>query len=1132
MSTCPNCGKRNPPGFTYCGFCGRPLAPPVLVGDERKVVTVLFCDLAGFTARADRADPEDVRAITRPYHNRMKQVIERFGGTVEKFIGDAVMAVFGAPIAHEDDPERAVRAGLSILGAISALNEERVGRDFRVRVGIETGEAVVDLEARPETGEGIAAGDVVNTASRLQTVAPIGGVAVGEGTFAATKDVFEYVLLEPVALKGKAEPVPIFHALSARGRFGIDLTRSFSSPLVGREVDRGLLKGTLDQAFQDHSVQLVTIVGEPGVGKSRLVADLLFQIEDGPELIRWRQGRCLPYGEGITFWALGEILKAEAGILETDPPDAADSKIEAVIPDAHPDAPWLRQRLRPLVGLDAPSADRDENFAAWRTFLETLAEARPSIFVFEDVHWADEALLAFLEQLAGYAERVPMLVLATARPELFDRAPRFGQASRNSTRLKLAPLTDTQTARLIDNLLEETVLPAAVQTAILARSGGNPLYAEQFTRLLKDRGILTRHGPTWTVDPGADIPIPYSVHAMIAARLDMLPPERKHLLQDAAVVGKVFWSGALSEMGERDPTEVAGALDDLSRRELIRPARRSSMQGHSEYAFSHDLVRDVCYAQIPRATRGERHRLAAAWIEEVAAERIEDLTEILASHYATALDLAVASRDPDTAELSDQAVRFLVAAGDRALGLDTARARANYARALELVPPGQAQRPEVLARWGEAVLQAGRYADAIDALEEAVSLFKGQGNPFKAARCMTTLANVLWRTGDPRCREVAAEAVALLEPERGPDLVAAYSETARLENLSGNQPEGIEWAHRAIALARELGMEEPAKALGYVGVARAWPGDAAGIADIRRALSMALERGQGWEAATLYNNLSMCLWPIEGPAAALAIVREGDDLCQRRGLDSIAATGASHLFALGSWRELMEAAEGLAKGFEAEGNVLELAFMRSYKARLMALQGGADEALPIAEWAAQAVRGSDAPSYIAGTLANAALVYHSAGQPDNARAVLLELVELPNAAAPNYADSLREMVSTAVAIDDLALAKRLLHRVEYNYPLAEHARCASRAVLAEATGDVAEAAILYAEAAGRWERFGVLPEQAFALLGQGRCLLALGRGSEAIEPIRRAREVFAALDARPRLGESDTLLAQAMELTS
>src|SRR5215469_10134379 len=480
MAACAACGQVNPEIARFCLACGAAVEQQQgPLGEERKVVTVLFCDLVGFTAASDRADPEDVRARIRPYHARLRQVVEGFGGTVEKFIGDAVMAVFGAPVAHEDDPERAVRAGLRILEAIADLNQEDADLSLAVRVGLESGEAVVALDARPERGEGMIAGDVVNTASRLQGAAPVGGVLVGPGTYASTRQVFDYQALPPVVLKGKAEPLAVFQALAPRARLGADVTRSLETPMVGRQIDLGIVTGAFQKAVQESTVQLVLVAGEPGVGKSRLVAELGSFVDSRPEQVRWRQGRCLPYGDGITFWALGEIVKAEAGILETDPPEVAAAKIDAVIPDDAPDAPWLRSRLRPLAGLPAPEAALEENFAAWRAFVELLAENRPTVLVFEDLHWADEALLDFVEMLADYAQGIPLLLVGTARPELHERAAGWASSARNVARVNLRPLTAAETARLITNLLGTSVLPAEVQQAISRRAGGNPLYAEE-----------------------------------------------------------------------------------------------------------------------------------------------------------------------------------------------------------------------------------------------------------------------------------------------------------------------------------------------------------------------------------------------------------------------------------------------------------------------------------------------------------------------------------------------------------------------------------------------------------------------------------------------------------------------------
>ena len=502
-AVCPSCGEENPERARFCLACGAPLGARALA-EERKTVSVLFVDLVAFTARSDAADPEDVRATLQPYHERVREELGRFGGTVEKFVGDAVMAVFGAPVAHEDDAERAVRAGLRILEATDELGLE-------VRAAVASGEAVVQLGARPEAGEGIATGDVVNTASRLQGAAAPGTLVVGELTFRATRARIDYEELEPVELKGKSVRVPLWRALSARSRFGVDVEIGGSTLFVGRDHELALLRETYARVRRDETVQLVTLVGEPGVGKTRILRELAQWLDDQPDLVYWRQGRCLPYGEGITFWALGEIVKAQAGILESDTSDEAAAKLAAAVADAVADADrdWVQARLAALVGSsEAATASREETFTAWRTFLEGVAAARPLVMLVEDIHWADAALLEFLDHVLEWSTGVPLLVLCTARPELYDRHAGWGGGKRNSTTVGLAPLSQDETARLVASLLDRPVLPAETQAVLLERAGGNPLYAEEFARLLLDRGGLD-----------ADTPVPETVQALIAARI-------------------------------------------------------------------------------------------------------------------------------------------------------------------------------------------------------------------------------------------------------------------------------------------------------------------------------------------------------------------------------------------------------------------------------------------------------------------------------------------------------------------------------------------------------------------------------------------------------------------------------------
>ena len=519
MTVCTVCGQENPEGFRFCGACASPLATGEFGRrEERKVVTALFCDLVGFTSLSESADPEDVNTMLDAYSAMVRAQIENHGGIVQKFIGDAVVGVFGVPAAHEDDPERAVRAGLRIVEAAEEL-EAVGGAPLRLRVGINTGEALVRLDVNPGSGEGFLTGDAINTASRLQGVAPEMGVAVGVATYEATSVVFDYRELESAALKGKADTVRVYQPLAPRARFGTDLTRAHTSPFVGREVDLALLKGIFDKTVASESVQLVTVVGEPGLGKSRIVAELFGYIDARRELVTWRQGRCLPYGEGITFWALGEIVKAHAGILESDDPATATAKLDIVLLEGE-ERTWFRQRLLPLLGIEASSsAEREELFTAWRRWLELIAEADPTVLVFEDLHWADDAMLAFLEHLADRAEGVPLMIVGTTRPELYEQHADFGNGLRNTTAISLAPLSPKETARLVSALLDSSVIPAELQQPILERAGGNPLYAEEFVRLVKDKDLLVRKGSSWELRAGAEVPFPDSVRALIAAQV-------------------------------------------------------------------------------------------------------------------------------------------------------------------------------------------------------------------------------------------------------------------------------------------------------------------------------------------------------------------------------------------------------------------------------------------------------------------------------------------------------------------------------------------------------------------------------------------------------------------------------------
>jgi class 3 adenylate cyclase/tetratricopeptide (TPR) repeat protein len=1130
MAACPSCGDDNPAAQRFCGSCGTALttAKADPAPEERKVVTALFCDLVGFTAASESADPEDIDRMLNAYFALAKSQIETHGGVVEKFIGDAVLGVFGVPATHEDDPERAVRAGLRICEEAERLSSV-AGAPLRLRVGINTGEALVRLGVVPDSGEHFLVGDAINTASRIQSIAPEMGVGVGLATYDATKGTIEYAELEPATLKGKSEPVRVFQAIALRARLGVNLTRAYDSPYVGREIDLALLNGLFDKTLAASTVQLATVVGEPGIGKSRIVAELLGHAQARSPALTWRQGRCLPYGDGVTFWALGEIVKAQAGILESDDPAVASAKIDDAVPSG-PDRDWLRQRLLPLIGVDATSgAGREELFTAWRTFLESLAEAHPTVLVFEDIHWADGAMLAFLEHLADRAEGVPLLIVATARPELFERHPAFAAGVPRVNRINLGPLSNEETRRLVAGRLGAAV-PPELHAPILERAEGNPLYAEEFVRLLRDRDLLIETDEGVTLRPGAEVPLPESIGALIAARLDTLPSERKTMLADAAVVGKVFWTGAVAEMGERDSADVIDAMRELGRKELIRSARHSSMAGEAEYAFWHVLVRDVAYAQLPRASRAARHVAAAQWLEAKAGDRAEDIAEVLAHHYATALELTRAAGQTDRAhELERPALRFLTLAGDRALYLDAASAMANFEKALMLTPPGHEARPDVLARFGQAAYELGQYNEALTALDEATGGFRDRGDLLAAARSMFTTFGVLQSLGDPRQWVIMPEAATMLEPlPPSRELLDVLARVAANESIQGHDEVALQTADHALTIAAEHTMPRPALALRVRGVARADLGDPAGFDDMREAIGLAIAAG-GRGVPGAYNDLAVATALADGPAASIPILRLAIAFAEARGLksaiDFLTLNLLNVLFEVGEHDEVLRGAAELAPRLERIRHTDSLLGIRVLEATIFALRGLGERVPGELEWIEQTARRSEVMPSIVSCLGASAVAHAAFGQRAAAHALLTEIEVNPNSSEfTPLSGWLPAMVRTAIEIGDMGLAERIGTDLTARYPYGRFAIAAAAAAMSEARGELSIASTAYADVADQWESFGVVTERAFALLGHGRCLILMGQPNEAAPVLQQAGDIFERLHAAPALAQVDALL--------
>jgi predicted ATPase len=893
-------------------------------------------------------------------------------------------------------------------------------------------------------------------------------------------------------------------------------------------------------------VQLLTIVGEPGVGKSRLIGEFRAWVDDRPEIVWWRQGRCLPYGEGITFWALGEVVKAHAGILESDTVEQAAEKVaaavEAVAAVDTADRDWVAARLRPLVGAadSGGAADRQEAFTAWRTYLEALAEERPLVLVVEDLHWADAPMLEFLEHLVDWAGEVPLLVACTARPEFFVRRSDWGGGKRNATMISLKPLSTDETAQLLAALLEETVLPAETQQALLDRAGGNPLYAEEFVRMLLDRGILERHGHAVTLAPGADVPMPETVQALIAARLDTLAPDRKALLQDAAVLGKVFWSGALASMGDRSEDDIRDGLHELAKKELVRPARRSSVEGQSEYAFWHLLIRDVAYAQIPRLARATKHRNAAGWIESMAGDRVADHAELLSHHYTEALALARAAGEGEAAvELAALAARTLLIAAERLMPLDPVRAGSYAETALDLLPDESVERAECLRVAAEADFATGRTERVDQRLEEALRLSRMADDLGVIGKVLSRMSNQAWFRGETvRSHSLAAEAVEILERQGQAEALAeALSSLASWVVLSGKSHEGLGISERALRMSTELDIPHLViRSLQMRGIARNGLGDRRGTDDLREALRLALEKGLAALTVVSHINVAYWLWQSEGPESGLQVYRTGIEIGDRWGARSFSTWAQAEttwpLFDLGDWDGLLATADDVLEWDRAQGGTQRTVIVSPMKALALLYRGDVVAASALAEEFVPSARAIGDTQAIVPALTVATSIARERGDLDQAVAYVDEIERMAAERPPYGYHHLLESIRTLTSAGLIDRARAQLERRQGDVCWARGWLLEADGIVAEASGDRETAATMFAEGAVAWPWYGHPLEEALSHLGAGRSLVALGRPGDADPHLRAALAVFQRLRARPLISKADGLLLESARLTS
>jgi len=819
MHICASCGTENPEQARFCFGCGSPLAeaaPVAAPSEERKVITAIFVDLVGSTARSEQLDPEDVKALVAPYHARVRAELERHGGTFEKFSGDAVLALFGSPKAHEDDPERAVRAALAVQAAMAELNAEDEWLDLQIRIGIHTGEALVMLGARPSEGEWSAAGDVLNTAARIQSAAPVNGILVGELTHEATRSTIEYRDAEPVAAKGKSEPVRVWEALGVKEETHAPAADAVT--FVGREREAGVLQELWTRAIAERRPGLVTLVGPPGIGKSRLLAEFAqHAAQEGR--VYW--GRCLSYGEGITYWPVTEIVRSAAGIRQGDGRETIASKLESFLGTlATEDLDELRTIAAGLSNLTGiPTTPRGTYAAAqisqgelhWglRRMLQLLASEEPTALILEDLHWAEPTLLELIAYIVAGEDDAPLAIVCSTRPELNETAPGFLNADGRRQKLELDTLDRNTAAALLADLLgDRSLAETPFAQTLIENAGGNPLFLEETVRMLRDRGLVDPE--RWRSEEVGELPVPTSVQGLISSRLDRLDGADKHLAHHAAVVGAIFWAGAVGHLGAQDgqSPDPRPGLETLEQRDFVHHNDASTIAGEDEYAFKHILMRDVAYGQIPKGRRAELHVRFSDWVE-LLPESADEFVELLAWHLEQACRLSrEVARSPIEPPLLEAANALSQAArrAERREGLH--EAERYYTRALDVLGDAHPDvQLDLRLRRADIMMMVGGLKEASDELEEVAEAAPGLYRKDVECEALLLLGDIDQRQGrlsDAHDRLVEAQRLASATANAYLQVKVAFVLATFAADNEGQHDDAVESLRAAVATAQQI----------------------------------------------------------------------------------------------------------------------------------------------------------------------------------------------------------------------------------------------------------------------------------------------------------------------------------------
>ena len=1146
-AVCSSCGAANPPGQKFCGECGSSLggatsrsldaegAQQATLVDERRLVSVLFADLVGFTSLSEGRDAEEVRDLLSRYFDSSKRLVSLYGGTVEKFIGDAVMAVWGSPTAQEDDAERAVRAGLDLVAMVSALGDEIGAPKLRARAGVLTGEAAVTVGAE---SEGMVIGDLVNTASRIQAAAEPGSVMVGESTMRATEAAIAYSDAGTHELKGKVAQVPLFRALRVTaGRAGTLKGQGLEPPFVGRDSELRLVKELFHAAAEEKKAHLVSVSGVAGIGKTRLSWEFEKYVDGLIDDVWWHRGRCLAYGEGVAYWALAEMVRMRCRIADEEEPASAREKLRTALTEYITDPKerdWVEPRLAHLLALEgAGTGDQENLFSAWRIFFERLAEASPTVLVFEDMQWADAGLLDFIEYLLDWSRGLPLFVLVLARPEFVDRRPSWGAAGRSFTSLYLEPLSPQAMSDLLTGLVPG--LPDELRESILARAEGIPLYAVETVRMLLAQDLLARHGDVYQPIGAIDtLAVPETLHALIAARLDSLTTAERRLLQDASVLGKVFTRHGLTALTGLSENEIEPLLGALIRKEMVSIQADPHSPERGQYSFLQDLVRRVAYERISRRERKAKHLAAAEFLLSLSSPEEDEAVEVVASHYLDAY--AAAPEDPDAETIRSKARETLVRAAERAASLAAnAEAQRGFERAIELTEEPLMQ-AELHERAGTSAAIGARADEASAHFERSIALFEAEDAAHPAARVSARLAEILWDRGriEDGLESMERSLVVLLEEERDEAVASLAAQVARFRLFAGDLDVASQRIETALGLAEALSLPEVlSHALNTKGVFLLTQGRREeGSVLMRHALKVALEHDKPSAALRAFYNVA------DGALSQGDRYEESAETI-RRGLAEARKVGNRYwewaflgfgypFYALGAWDEVLAMRDELphedwkrsriaygtilcsavpicvhrgrldeAKGmlqpvaeFERSADVQERCYYRFAKAQILLAEGDRLEALRVAE-SVLAERGS-----IGVTLDAVKEAFALAVQ------AALELDQL---------DKAEEL---------LAIVERLAPGLRTQFLDAQLARF--RAQFAAREGRIEDVERLFEQASGVFQELAVPFQLARARLEYAQWLAALGRAEEAQPLLDQARVIFERLEAKPwleRLGQ-------------